>query len=333
MADNPEMRRALLLALVAGAALLTASAATPRPTVSSLLLGVAGDPARMQTHTGQPPGVRSVFLGWEQGWHWGTRFEKLLQQMGPVPMIHIGVGSRAGGTAITPLQIAQGAGDGYLAALNQGMAAYGGLVYMRLLAEMNNYRVKYAAFTLDGRPTGAGFTPAAYRKAFARMALALRGGTPAAVNAALARAGLPAFRGGELAENGKDTLRVIWNPLAGGRPVIRANAPQRFYPGDRYVDVIGNDMYARGAVFSAAKNEALYAFARAHRKPYAFPEWGLEDLDHPGLVQYVCRFIRAKAGIELAAYYEARAGSKYDLGPKPVASRTYRACLTPLAAA
>jgi hypothetical protein len=285
----------------------------------------------MQSHTGQQPGVRSIFLGWEQGWRWGTRFEKLLGQMGPVPMVHIGIGSRGGGTAITPLQIAQGAGDGYLATLNQGVAAYAGLVYMRLLAEMNNYNTKYAAFRADGSSTGPAFAPAAYKKAFARMAVILRGGTPDVVAAALARLGLPAYRGGELAPNPPNLLRVIWNPIAGGRPVIPANAPPRFYPGDRYVDVVGNDMYARGSTYSGAKNEALYAFARAHRKPYAFPEWGLEDLDDPALVTYLCAFIRKNAAIELAVYYEARPGSRYDLGPKTRSSVAYRRCLTPLA--
>jgi hypothetical protein len=318
------MRRILLVALVVGVALAAASTATPRSSVSSLLLGVAGDPARMQSHTGQPPGVRSIFLGWDQGWRWGTRFDKLLGQLGPVPMVHIGIGGRGGVTAITPLQISQGAGDGYLAVLNQGIAAHGELVYMRLLAEMNNYRVKYAAFNAAGGSTGPAFTPAVYRKAFARMSVVLHGGTPEAVNAALARLGLPPFRGGELAANPSTLLRVIWNPIAGGRPVIAANAPKQFYPGDRYVDVIGNDMYARGSVYSGAKNEALYAFARAHGKPFAFPEWGLEDLDDPALVNYLCTFIRTKSGIELAAYYE--------LGPKARASQAYRRCLTPLAA-
>ncbi len=65
-----------------------------------------------------------------------------------------------------------------------------------------------------------------------------------------------------LAVNPPTKLRIVWNPLGGGGPEIPANAATHFYPGDRYVDVVGNDMYTSNGVYSAQKNEALYAFAR-----------------------------------------------------------------------
>ncbi|WP_246561881.1 glycoside hydrolase family 26 protein [Streptomyces roseirectus] len=75
----------------------------------------------------------------------------------------------------------------------------------------------------------------------------------------------------------------------------------RCYPGDRHVDVIGMDAYdsPRGMSFTAQLNEpyglrAHVRFARAHRKPIAFPEWGLyENGDNPaymrGMLSWMAR--------------------------------------------
>jgi hypothetical protein len=132
-----------------------------------------------------------------------------------------------------------------------------------------------------------------------------------------------------LATNSSATLRVIWNPLAGGRPAIPANAPPVFYPGDRYVDVVGNDMYSDSGTWSGEKNEDLFGFAKLHRKPYAFPEWGLGG-DYPAFVVYICQFIKSHAGIELASYYASKSGLRFDLANKPNARAEYRRCITPL---
>jgi hypothetical protein len=83
----------------------------------------------------------------------------------------------------------------------------------------------------------------------------------------------------------------------------------------------------RMGVASHAANEALY---RAHPgKPYALPEWGL-SIDDPGFVTRVCQFLKTRPRARLAAYYDARPGSAYDLGSKPKARAEYRRCLTPI---
>jgi hypothetical protein len=205
------------------------------------------------------------------------------------------------------------------------------LVYLRLMAEMNHFRRFHAAFRRDGSSKGAAYSPAAYRKAFARMYLILHGGPRAAIDRALRRLGLPGLVGGDsdLAVNPSSKLRVVWNPLGGGQPAVAGNAAAKFYPGDRFVDVVGNDLYGEQGQFARPQHEALYAFARRHGKPFAFPEWGLIDADYPEFVRYVCRFIRTHPGIELAVYYKAEAG-RYDLGDKPGSRQAYRACITPL---
>jgi hypothetical protein len=316
--------------VVAVVALLLAPQAVGRPAVAKLFLGISGDPARFQSQTGQASAVRSFFLGWQQGQTWGSPFPTMLERMGPVPMFHIGTRGRNKQDAITPQGIAGGAGDAYLVALNQGASAFGRLVYGRLMAEMNHCARNYAAFTCGGTSRGPAFSPAAHANAFARFAAILRGGTRAQISAKLTRRGLPPYTGPDLPVNPPTLLRLIWNPLGGARPTMASNNWARYYPGDAAVDVVGNDMYGSSAGWSGPQNEALYAFARRHGKPYGLPEWGLEADDAPTFVQYVCDFVKGKAAIELAAYYEAKAGSRWDLQPRPMSRDRYRRCLTPL---
>ena len=79
-------------------------------------------------------------------------------------------------------------------------------------------------------------------------------------------------------------FRFVWNPDLADSGLDPATA----YPGDRYVDEIGLDVYDRGLTpgqSSAQRWDSLVQqrfglqwqarFAATHRKPIAFPEWGL----------------------------------------------------------
>ena len=312
---------AIVLALVVGVgAAQSESAAVNKP-----LLGIAGQPDRFRVQTGQDSQVRHLFLGWGQGSAWGSRFSELFATLKPVPMIHLGTDAgRARRESITPAQIATGRGDEYLIALNRAIAAYGGELYVRVLAEMNNPRNLYAPTRPNGSSKGPSHSPTAYRQAFRRVSLILHGGVE--VDATLRRLGMPPV-GRELATNSAPLLTVIWNPLA-GLDSGDAKPAQEFYPGDAFVDMVGHDMFAtRMGIASHDANEALY---RAHpSKPYALPEWGL-TVDDPGFVKRICQFLKTRPRARLAAYYDARPGSPYDLGSKPAARAEYRRCITPI---
>jgi hypothetical protein len=326
------MRRLLVVAAIAALAVLPlASGASARPAVSQLYLGIAGDPSRFTSQTGQASTIKHVFIGWDQGRTYATRLPVLLRQLGPIPMLHIGTGGRLGKyEVITPLKIAQGKGDAFLVALNQAIASYGSLVYLRLLSEMNHFEHFHSAYNANGRSRGPQYTPEAFRKMFARMHLLLHGGPAASINATLKGLGLPAYAGGDLPAVPATKLRIIWNPLGGGQPETRGNAFFRFYPGDRYLEIVGNDLYGAYGQYAGPQNEVLYAFAREHRKPFALPEWGVKGADYPAFVRYVCTFIRTHGGIELAAYYKSQAGGIFDLANKPASRHVYRQCITPL---
>lgn len=290
----------------------------------AVLLGVYGPKARFAAATRSGVPVGHVILGWSQGLTWGASLDRQLAANGPVPMIGLNT-RREGRESLTPLEIARGKGDGYLVALNHAISRWGRLVYVRPLAEMNAHWNAYSAYDSDGTPRDGSHSTAAFRLAFARIYLLLHGGP--GTSGALAALGLPPSRS-PLDHNPAAVLRVIWNPQGFGNPDIRGNDPEAYYPGDRFVDVVGNDLYNMrgGAAWQA--NERLY---RSHPgKPYAIPEWSNWGIDDPGFVLRMALFVRTHARVEMIAYYNGRGGSTWDIATKPRTLAAYRRSVVPL---
>jgi len=317
-----------VVAIAVTAGIGSSSAAAPGPTP-----GVSGDPSRFETLTGQKSLVDQAFLAWGQGQAFGSPFASLLPMFGPIPMIHLGTAGRNGKEAITPGAIAAGRGDSYLVALNQAIGTWGKGVYIRPMAEMNNPGTLWAGYSISGAPRDAAHSPASYRKAFARIYVILHGGTVASVNGKLRALGLPPVVGGNLATNAFPRLRIVWSPLAGGRPNVPGNAPAMYYPGTAYVDVDGADIYDEALTDDApwSELEALYRLALSHHKPFSLPEWGLIGVDDPAFIKHVCTFLPSHPATEMQAYFEGHPGSSLDLASKPKSRAMYRRCLTPLA--
>ena len=124
-------------------------------------------------------------------------------------------------------------------------------------------------------------------------------------------------------------MQVIWNPQGYGSPDLPGNSAQAYYPGDRYVDVVGNDLYFIRGKAEWAAAERLY---NAHpSKPYAFAEWGLWGIDDPSFIQRMATFARTHRRLELLAWYNGRRGGVFDIGTKPRARAAYRRLIVPLA--
>jgi hypothetical protein len=237
------------------------------------------------------------------------------------------LGFDMGRGAITPRQVALGAGDGFLISLNAVAAARSGPVYFRPYPEMNGHWNSYCAFTAGGRAKGPSHSTRSFRKAFARTYLILHGGPRERINARLRRLGLPGVAR-DLPENPMPRVRVIWNPQGYGSPDLPGNSARAYYPGDAYVDVVGNDLYYIRGKAEWAANERLYA---AHpTKPYAFPEWGLWGLDAPGFIADMARFVRTHRRVELVSWFNGRRGSTWDLASKPRSRAAYRRLIVPL---
>jgi hypothetical protein len=335
-------RIALFAVIVAAAASATLDGApaggesSPRrlAAVRGLLLGVTGNTARFKGQTGQDSLVDQAFLGWGQGQTFGAPFAVLLPTLAPIPMLHLGT-NRYGREAITPGAIAAGQGDAYLIALNRAIGIWGKGVYVRPMAEMNNSANFWSAYEATGQPKDAAHSTAAYRHAFARIFLILHGGSASAIDAKLKQLGLAPLAGAaDLLLNPFPRLRIVWSPLAGGNPVP-GNAPAMYYPGAKFVDVEGGDIYDEQLTDTAPWQslEALSKLARGHGKPFSVPEWGLSAIDDPTFVKHMCTFLSTHGTTEMAMFYESRPGSSFDLESKTKSQAMYRRCVTPLAGA
>jgi len=327
--DGSRRARLLSAALCAAAASSVATGAAASPSsaphsAGNVLLGVLGDPDRFDQQTTQRSRFRLLIMSWGQG---GTPqyFASLFTTMREVPMLGISTGGGEGGGAetITAGQIARGAGDSFLVALNQAIAAWGKPIYVRPLAEMNGHWNAYCAFNRDGSARSADHSTAAFRKAFARIYLLVHGAPN--VNQRLRQLGLPPVRGG-LASNSQ--VRVIWNPQGYGSPDLAGNSAESYYPGDAYVDTVGDDLYDIGGKAEWAAAEALY---RAHPgKRFAFPEWGLWGIDDPSFVTQMADFVRSHGRTELIGYYSGQPGSIFDLAAKARSLASYKQVIVPL---
>jgi hypothetical protein len=306
---------AVLFLLTVGLVASAGAPAAPATTLARTQLGILGDAGRFTRLTGQRSTVEHSFIGWHQT----QTIRKLLHELRPVPMLAIKTGG-----VVTPLDIAQGRGDGFLVELNASLAGFGARVYVRPMPEMNGHWNEYSAYNRDGSRRGPRYSTAAFRRAFARIALLARGGTARQLNAQLRKLGQPGVPG----DFPTTQARLVWNPQGYGSPDVPGNSAAAYYPGDAYVDVVANDLYLQSTGAAWDANEALY---RAHpRKPYAIAEWGLWGIDDPTFVERMAAFVKSHPRVELLAYFNSKPGSVWDLESKPRSLRAYRRVITPL---
>jgi hypothetical protein len=317
-----HVRRISLAALAAGC--LVAVAAARSAATTPIQLGVLGDPARFDGQTKQASTTRLIIVGWDQGTG-ASYFSRLFATMLPEPMVGLSTGPEGGPESISPEAIARGQGDAVLVALNQAVAAWKRPIYVRPLAEMNGHWNAYSAYNTNGSLRSADHSTAAFKKAFARIYLIVHGGT--SVNARLRSLGLPPV---SAPTTPAPNALVVWNPQGYGSPDLPGNSAQAYYPGDRYVDVVADDLYDIGGKAEWPATEALYA---AHpSKPFAIGEWGLWGVDDPAFVAKMASFLRTHRRTVLAVYYSGRPGSVFDLATKPRSLAAYRRLIAPLGA-
>src|SRR4051812_31550875 len=176
------MRRAAAFALLA--CLLCAAPARADvllPPAGRVFAGLTGglsaDAFALQT--GRRPPVFQFFtnVGAAQSWPFARA-----AAAGARPMLHVSTTNPSGREIATPRDIARGAQDRWLLGLNDAIAASGAPTYVRLMSEMNGHWNAYSAYGANGRRDGAHST-AAFRAAWRRVVLIVRGGSVARIDA------------------------------------------------------------------------------------------------------------------------------------------------------
>jgi hypothetical protein len=312
----PRVRLAVCVFVTFGSASVAVAQAIP--------MGAYGNTARFDRLTGQKTQSGLVFLGWDQGRTWGSPYSYFLTNLRERP--HIALHPEGRGGMLTPSAIALGKGDAHLIGLAQAIAEAGMPVLIRPLAEMNNSKNPYCAFTPSGGRRGSAYSTRWYKRAFQRIYILMHGGTAQAMTARLRALGMRGVRT-DLPANPYPNMTVIWNPLAVGVPSVPGNHYQAYYPGSKYVDAYGNNYYNTTGVYAFHRTEALY---KAYpRKPFMFPEWGM-SIDSPAFVKAFATFVRRHRRVRFVSFYNGRAGGAYDIGTKPGSRAAYRRFITPL---
>ena len=307
--------------------LLVALAALVVPAeVSAVLLGVEGSKSRFKGRTNQSTKVNLDFISW--GVHKQTYMDNTLAGAKPIPLLSFGTVNKYGREGITPAGIAKGKGDRLLIDIAQALDRFGRFAYVRPYSEMNGHWNPYCAYNSNGTYRGRAHSTKKFRKAFRRTFLIVHGGSVADINERLVKSGMPKL--GRKKDLPMNHVKVIWNPQGFGSPNLRQNSAAAYYPGNKYVDVVANDLYdfGRGAEWKA--NLRLY---RAHPdKPYAIGEWGLgPGVDHPDFVQKMADFVSRHRRVKTIIYYRSKRGSPFDLAYKPKSRAAYKKYILPLA--
>ncbi len=284
------------------------------PILAAVLLGIVPSFARADPYV--PPG-RQIFQGeagppvsqYEQavGKHaavyqvfsaWGEYLPAIFQDAANAQarlMIHVTTASGPS-EVITPAAIADGAGDAWLIALNNAIYASGRITYVRLMAEMDNAANEYSAFNADGTSRGPAHSPAAYKQAWRRITLILRGGPLSVIDAKLRALGMPPLHAaGDLPQ---PQVAMLWVPMTAGSPDIRGNQPSDYWPGGQWVDWVGTDFYSKFPDFRDL--DSFYAAFPGF--PFAFGEWAVWGADDPGFVDQFFAWIRSHPRVRLVMY-------------------------------
>ncbi|MFN2616052.1 MAG: hypothetical protein ABR581_02885 [Thermoleophilaceae bacterium] len=289
----------------------------------------AGHMRDFARRSGRRPAVYQFFFtpGWrghdQRSLNWQRGLLRLAAEQHVRPMFALSTAEGGhGGSAVSPGGLASGAGDGYLIDLNGLAADSGQVLYVRLMAEMNNWNNPYSAFGPSGRFRGRAHSTRSFRNAWRRAALVLRGGPVAGINRRLRRLGLPPVRSDRVALP-RPRLALQWVPFTAGLPNVRGNGPGAYWPGSRYVDWVGTDFFANSPNFRGLNR--FYRDRRWRRKPFVFGEWALWGREDPRFVRRFFGWIRHHRRVGMVVYNQGSGLKRMlRLGSFPRSSRELR---------
>jgi hypothetical protein len=275
------------------------------PFPGRVLAGQSGaDPAAFSRQTGKHAAIFGYFATWGQQVGSLIGFARSLHER---LLVHLstdqGYGPSAG-QILSPAAIARGAGDNYLTSLCEELSGSRQPVYIAFLPEMNQANNAYSAYAPNGASRGPSNSTGAFRQAWRRAALILRGGPLTGIDRRLRALGMPVVRGHATDSLPRPKVSLMWAPQTAGSPDIRANGPAAYFPGAGYVDIVGTDFYSAFPNFSGLTS--LYDSYR--NKPFGFNEWAMWQNPSPSFVTQLFAWVRTHRRTALMVYNEGLQG-------------------------
>ena len=252
-------------------------------------------------------------------YHWGTPLSGALdrwKKMNARGVLSLSTAPGGQPEVITPREISRGRDDEYPLDLWRAIRNSGQVVYVRPFGEMNLHYNPYSALNADGSPR-PGHSTHAFKLAWKRIALILRGGQRSLINKRLGNLGMPKI----LRANRNDSpiydrfeipkvlepakVAFVWTPLTRSNPNLPGNTPEAYFPGRRFVDWVGTDVYSK---FS---NSTLWTllngfFKRDDGYPFMLAEYGAWDNDHDGsFTRRIHGWARKHRRVRALVYYRS----------------------------
>ena len=347
MISMPRTHRTALLAIAAASVLAAlpaaGSARSYTPPNGKIFHGVSetGDTADYRSfadETGAHSAVSQSFFHW--GVPLGTGALQRWRRTRTRGVLSLSTAPGGQPETIDPKAIAKGRGDKYMLSLNDSISESRQVVYIRLFPEMNGHWNPYSAFNADGSSRGADHSTKQFRRAWKRFAIVVRGGSLKSVNAKLRKQRMPRLlrarsnRDNVYRRNGvgkrlpKPKVALMWVPQTVGSPDLRSNAPRKYWPGNRYVDWVGADAYAKFA--NATLWSKLNAFYRRFgKKPFVIGEYAPWDADPGGVfTDRIFDWARKHRRTRMLIYYRSvNATNIFNIGFYPDALDVLRSAL------
>ncbi len=266
--------------------------------------------SQVQAHTA----LDEVFFHWDTPLSTGAldRWEKTDTR----GILSLSTAPGGGTEVVTPREISRGKSDRYPLRLRQSINVSGQVVYIRPFGEMNLHYNPYSAFNIDGSPR-PGHSTHAFKLAWKRIVLIVRGGNRDKINDKLRHLGMPriyrAKRNDSPIYNRLDVPKTLdppkvafmWTPLTRGSPDVSGNSPNDYFPGRKYVDWVGTDVYAKFSNSTLWHNLNRF-FNHKRGYPFILGEYGAWDNDYDGeFTKRIHKWARDRTRVRALAYFRS----------------------------
>jgi hypothetical protein len=201
---------------------------------------------------------------------------------------------------------------------------------------MNGSWNPYSAFNSNGSWRGRIHSTKNFVRAWKRAALIVRGGKRQAINHKLRHLGMPRMmRARSNTDPVYATVHVhrkldhakvafMWVPQTSGSPNVPGNQPRDYWPGRKYVDWVGADIYS---AYASAAFPMLKSFYRAWRHmPFVIGEYSPWDNDYSGrFTRKLFHWAESHGRTRMLIYYrDVFQGGPHDINHWPRARRVLR---------